>query len=63
MVYRKPIANCEDCVYYDYDEQYDAYLCTQNLDQDELASLKARGTQDCPYFKFDDEYKSIHRQI
>ena len=27
---------CEDCVYYAYDEEYDDYICEQDLDEDEI---------------------------
>ena len=28
--------NCEYCLYYDYDEEYDCYTCSMSLDEDEL---------------------------
>ena len=28
-------ANCENCWYYDYDEDLDDYYCIQDLDEDE----------------------------
>ena len=30
------ISNCEDCVFYDYDEDWECYVCTMNLDEDEM---------------------------
>ena len=30
---------CEDCVHYDYDEEYDAYICEQDLDEDEFLDI------------------------
>ena len=33
----KIAARCEDCVYFDYDEEFDDYVCEQSLDEDELA--------------------------
>lgn len=27
---------CENCVYYSYDEEYDAYICEMDLDEDEM---------------------------
>ncbi len=56
-------ANCESCVFYDYDEDFDGYVCTMNLDQDELASFLAGHTRACPYYRFYDEYKSVQKQI
>ena len=38
---KKIASNCESCVFYDYDEDYDAYVCRENLDQDEMARFLA----------------------
>ena len=27
-----PYGRCEDCVYYDIDEEYEEYVCTLSLD-------------------------------
>ena len=27
---------CEDCVCYDYDEELEAFVCTTDLDEDEM---------------------------
>ena len=34
---KKQECRCEDCVFYDYDEDFDTYSCQMNLDQDEMA--------------------------
>ncbi len=54
--------NCESCEFYDYDEEYDAYVCAMNLDEDEMADFLGRNTGTCPYYRFYDEYKSVHKQ-
>ena len=56
-------ATCESCVYYDYDEDYDAYVCCMNLDQDEMGYFLSGHTQSCPYYRYYDEYKSVQKQI
>ena len=28
--------NCESCMNYEYDEEYDYYVCMKNLDEDEM---------------------------
>lgn len=28
--------NCESCTNYEYDEEYDCYVCTKDLDEDEM---------------------------
>lgn len=53
---------CENCEYYDYDEDYDGYVCTQSFDQDEMESLVRAKYTACPFFKFYDEYKSVQKQ-
>ncbi len=55
--------SCETCVFYDYDEDWDSYVCTVNMDEDEMASFLAGTQRTCPYYRFYDEYKSVHKQI
>ena len=56
------VAQCLDCVYYDYDEYVDDYVCTVSLDEDEAERFSRQGTRGCPYYKFYDEYKSVQKQ-
>jgi len=42
---------CEDCVYYAYDEEYDDYVCEQDLDEDEYAALMERRSKSCPFYR------------
>ena len=45
--------NCEECVYYDYDEEEDQFYCTVDLDEDEMERfLYRRG----------DDYETARRQ-
>ena len=60
---KRIVTNCESCVYYDYDEDLDAYVCIRNLDEDEMERFLAGRNQSCPYYRFYDEYKSVHKQI
>ncbi len=55
--------NCETCVFYDYDEDYDTYFCSQNLDVDEMVRFLTGRNGGCPYYRFYDEYKSVQKQI
>lgn len=55
------ITQCESCAYYDYDEEYDCYLCTINLDEDDYASYMG-GHSSCPYYSFYDEYSIVRKQ-
>ena len=53
---------CENCEFYDYDSELDAYVCSVSLDEDELAEFVSGRTGRCPYFRFYDEYKSVSKQ-
>ncbi len=61
-VIRKTATNCESCVFYDYDDELDAYVCTVNLDEDELERFVLGRNQNCPHYRFYDEYRSVQKQ-
>ena len=54
---------CEDCVYYDFDEELDAWVCEADLDEDELGRFLSGDFSDCPYFRLDDEYGIVKKQM
>ena len=58
---QKP-TNCESCVYFDYDDELDDYVCTVNLDEDEALDFISGRNNSCPYYRFYDEYKSVRKQ-
>lgn len=58
---KKP-TNCESCVYFDYDDELDDYVCTVNLDEDEALDFLNGRNNRCPYYRFYDEYKSVQKQ-
>ena len=44
------MTQCETCCFYNYDEEYDEYICDVDLDEDEMVRfLSGRG--DCPYWR------------
>ena len=56
----KPHAACQKS-FYNYDEEYDEYICDVDLDEDEMVRfLSGRG--DCPYWRPGDEYRTARRQ-
>ncbi|QNU68105.1 hypothetical protein EHE19_006610 [Ruminiclostridium herbifermentans] len=55
--------NCDCCIYYFYDEEYDCYVCEVNLDEDEMVKFIQNSFDDCPYFRLNDEYKTVRKQI
>ena len=56
------VFDCENCWYYDYDEEYDEYTCLQYLDEDEVARILMGPSKRCPYFRDGDEYAVARRQ-
>lgn len=59
---KKRESSCEDCVFYDYDEDWDTYSCQMNLDEDEMVRFLTQKHQSCPYYRYYDEYKSVQKQ-
>lgn len=48
---------------YEYDEDYDYYVCTQDLDQDEMYRFVCGQFYDCPYYRYGDEYSIVRKQM
>lgn len=59
----KGATNCEYCINYIYDEDWNCYQCDINLDEDEMRKFLTDSFYDCPYFQFNDEYKIVRKQI
>lgn len=55
-------SNCEHCSHYIYDEQYDYYYCSVNLDEDEMERFLRQSMDSCHYFQLYDEYKIVRKQ-
>ena len=55
--------NCEYCVNYSYDDDYECYTCEINLDEDQVQQLQKGGASLCPYFKMGDEYRIVRKQM
>ncbi len=53
---------CEDCAYYDYDEEYEEYVCSMNFEEDEMSRFLSSNDYSCPYYRFYDEYKMVEKQ-
>lgn len=56
------VGRCEDCEFYDYDEEWDEYVCSISLDEDEMIDFLGKNTGRCPYYRYYDEYKSVRKQ-
>ena len=57
------MTNCDACVNYEYDEDYECYCCLVNLDEDEMYRFLSGTQQECPYFRLDDEYAVVRHQM
>ena len=49
-------SNCENCWYWDYDEELDDYYCMMDLDEDEFVRIFSAKRPACPYFRRAGEY-------
>ena len=55
---------CETCVYYVYDEEYDEYICEAEMDEDDWARLmEDRADRTCPFWRNGDEYAVVRHQM
>ncbi len=55
-------AQCTDCAYLMYDEEYEEYVCTVDMDEDELARFAYGKRSGCPYYRNGDEYSIVRKQ-
>ncbi|MBR1476661.1 MAG: hypothetical protein IJ608_01715 [Lachnospiraceae bacterium] len=54
---------CDECAYNEYDEEYEEYFCSVNMDEDDYSRFIQSGYKDCPYFRNGDEYAVVRHQI
>ena len=55
--------NCDYCLYYEYDEDYECYTCSKDLDEDEMVHFLQGKTFACPFFRNGDEYLIVRKQM
>ena len=53
---------CEECCYYDYDEEFEGYICLMDLDEDEQYRFLQNTVRNCPYFRRGDAYTTARKQ-
>ena len=56
-------SNCETCMYFGYDEEWEEYYCEVNLDEDEMYRFLSGSQWECPYYSADDEYAVVRHQM
>ncbi len=57
------VSNCDDCMHYEYDEEYDCYSCIMDLDEDEMRLFITGRFLSCPYYRAGNEYSIVRKQI
>ncbi len=55
--------NCEECAFFAYDEDYDDYSCTVDMDEDDFARLMGNKHEVCPFYRNGDEYAVVRHQM
>ena len=55
-------ANCEYCINYEYDEDFEYYVCTMDLDEDEMERFLRSANSTCPFYRRGDDYETARRQ-
>ncbi len=55
--------NCDFCAYNEYDEDDEAYYCSVNMDEDDMARFMQSSYKECPYYRSGDEYKVVRHQM
>lgn len=58
----KKQTSCDTCAYLTYDDEYEAYVCDMNLDEDEYMRLMSDSHYSCPYYRNGDEYAVVRKQ-
>ena len=56
-------SECDTCWYYDYDEEFDEYVCIMDLDEDEMYRFLSGSQWECAYYSADDEYAVVRHQM
>ena len=49
--------------FYIYDEEYEAYLCDMNMDEDDYVRILSDRYYQCPYYRDQDEYAVVRKQM
>lgn len=54
---------CDTCSNYQYDEDYEYYVCMVDLDEDEMSRFLSGGSFECAFYQQDDEYGIVRKQM
>ena len=59
---KKQRQGCDTCAFYGYDEDYGAYLCDMDMDEDDYMRIMSDSHFQCPYYRNGDEYAVVRKQ-
>ncbi len=57
------MAGCDTCAFNMYDEDYEEYICSVNMDEDDYYRLLSGNYRECPYYRNGDEYAVVRHQM
>ena len=63
VIFMAEQGNCDTCVNFVYDEDYEYYVCDMDLDEDDMVRFLTGNTNSCPYYQLYDEYKIVRHQM
>ena len=53
---------CEFCSHYEYDDEWEMYVCDMPLDIDEMERFLTHSREGCPYYRNGDDYAIVRKQ-
>lgn len=58
------MSNCDYCLYYVYDEEFDEYICSAagDMDEDDYVRFQTGTDRSCRYYRPGDEYTIVRKQ-
>lgn len=56
------MTNCEDCINYYYDDEYECNSCLMQLDEDEMYKFVTGSFDGCPYYRPGNDYTIVRKQ-
>ena len=57
------MTRCDECAYFEYDDNDGKYYCSVDMDEDDYARLATGLAADCPFYRNGDEYAVVRHQM
>ena len=61
--YRRKKMRCDECAYYEYDEEDEQYYCSVDMDEDDYYRFITGKQKECMYYRNGDEYAVVKHQM